>query len=278
MKCNVIFLFILLSTSLLQAQVKTVESKKKSNEARCNSSKEFTSTLVYLRKQKRIVLPDAQNIQIALKVASHCNDSSQRFQKIFELLTQSGVDHNHALKFATEYCEQDNVAVEVFLNLFKGLVFEKKYNMSFYEAFETAKFFAENTKGDQISLKEDFIGFLGFCFSDKEGMQLSLQKCRSLSLNYLKLNTKFPKGVFADFKKLFNFLRQDRHTGLSIAVALDVTEKVLAYGNEAADNFIESYKYGLFQLNLVPKEALSLGLRLASFTDIKKEDKDLIIK
>lgn len=237
----------------------------------CESSKEFISTIEYLRNQKSFVLPDSEIFKAALSISENCNGASYRFQKMINTLVATGVDHNHALKFSIQYSQEDSASVDAFLSLFQGLVLEKKFNLPFYQAFETAKFFAESSKGNKSELKKDFLGFLGFCFDDPNGTMLSLDQCRKLSFKYLDLHKNFPNGVFKEFKNLFTFLRDQKETGLPIASALALTHEVLLNGPGAQKNFIDSYKYGLHNLNMKPSQALSLSLKMAEYTKQKNE-------
>ena len=241
------------------------------NAAPCESTKEFILTLEFLRKQKFFSLPDSENFKASLAVSKNCNGASIRFQKMIKVLVATGVDHDHALQFSIKYSQEDQESVDAFLSLYEGLVLEKKFNLPYYQAFETAKFFAESTKGNKAELKKDFIGFLNFCFEDADGTQLSLDQCRKLSFKYLELHKYYPLGVFRDFKNLFVYLRDKRETGLPIATALSITQEVLSNGPGAQKNFIDSYKYGLNQLQLKPSQALALALKLASFTVERNE-------
>lgn len=243
------------------------------NAMSCESTKEFISTLEYLRKQKNFSLPDSENFKAALLVSKNCNGASQRFQRIINTLVMTGVDHDQALHFAVKYSQEDNESVDAFLSLYEGLVLEKKFNLPYYQAFETAKFFAESTKGNKSELKKDFLGFLSFCFEDSDGTLLPLDQCRKISFKYLDLHKYYAHGVFNEFKSLFDYLRNKRETGLPIARALAVTQEVLINGPGSRKNFIDSYQYGLNQLNLKPSQALSLSLKLASYTVDRNEKK-----
>lgn len=250
-----VFLFLIILNCGLAAQA-----------AECESAKEFVATMDYLKNQKNFSLPDNEILKTALLVSENCNGAGKRFQRILDTLISAGVDHEHARHFAVTYSREDNESVEAFLSLFQGLVLEKKFNLPFYQAFETAKFFAESARGNKAELKKDFLGFLGFCFEDSNGILLSLEQCRSLSLKYLKLHADYPKGVFPDFKKLFTFLRDEKETGLPIASALSITQKVLQNGPGSQKNFIDSYRYGLTKLNMKPSQSLALAFKLASYT------------
>lgn len=257
----VIVAVFLLSSSFVFADVKT----------KCQSSQEFISTVDYLRKQKKFSIPDSEVFKAALSVSKNCSGASAKFQKMLNNLTAAGVDHDHAIRFSILYSKQEQEAVDAFLELFQGLVLEKKFNLPFYQAFETAKFFAESSQINKTTLKKDFLGFLEFCFEDNQGALLSLDHCRKLSLEYLKLHDKYPNGVFKDFKDLFSFLRDEKETGLPISKALSLTQQVLLNGPGSKKNFIDAYKYGLFKLNLKPSKSLELALRLASYTQVSND-------
>lgn len=235
--------------------------------ATCESTKEFISSVEYLRAQKFLTLPDNEILKTALLVSENCNGAAYRFSRILSTLVASGVDHEHARHFAVTYSREDNESADAFISLFQGLVLEKKFNLPFYQAFETAKFFAESAKGNKTELKKDFLGFLGFCFEDANGILLSLEQCRSLSFSYLKLHAEYPKGVFPEFKILYNFLRNEKETGLSISNALAITQTILHNGPGAQKNFIDSYRYGLNKLNMKPAQSLALAYKLAGFTN-----------
>ncbi len=269
-----VIVLLLFSTILVSATGAEAAAEAAADTAACESSQEFVSTFEYLRKQKSFTLPESEIFKTSLLVSENCNGASLRFQKMLDTLVLTGVDHSHALKFSVQYSQQDSAAVEAFISLFQGLVLEKKFNLPYYEAFETAKFFAESSKGNKIELKKDFLGFLSFCFEDPNGTMLSLNQCRSLSLKYLGLHKYYPNGVFRDFKSLFLFLRDQKETGLPIASALTLTQEVLLNGPGARKNFVDSYKYGLNKLNMKPGQALALALKLAAYTKNKNENKN----
>lgn len=237
----------------------------------CQSTQEFKTVVEYLRKQKMFSLPDSEVFKIALTVSENCNGASGRFKKMLDAMVKTGVDHSHALKFAVSYSQEDTESVDAFLSLFQGLVVEKKFNLPYYEAFQTAKYFAESSKGNKKVLKNDFMGFLKFCFEDSNGAMLSLDQCRHLSLKYLELHKQYPQGVYKDFISLFRFLREEKHTALPISKALLLTHEVLKNGPGSKKNFIDSYNYGLNKMNLTPEQSLSLSMKLASFSKRKNE-------
>lgn len=248
-------LFVLCFSELTQAQ------------KNCSSSQEFTSTYEYLLQQKHFTLPTTEILKAALKVSENCTGASKKFQKMLNTLVQTGVDHNRALLFAIEYSAETEQSVDVFLSLFEGLVLEKKFNLPFYQAFETAEAFATKSKVNKAVMKKDFLGFLGFCFDDPDGAQLPLETCRQLALQYIDLQSLYPDGVFAKFKKMFVFLRTQKSTGLPIVEALKLTQQILKHGPKSDQNFIDSYNYGLEKLNMKPAQALTLAMKIASYSN-----------
>jgi hypothetical protein len=259
--------FISCVTSLGRAAV--VDEKKKI----CESSQEFIDTVEYLRKQKDFVIPEMEIVKVALKVSENCTDASAKFKKMLTTLVKTGVNFDHALKFSILYSKETREAVDAFLALYEGLVLEKKFNLPFYQAFETAKAFAESSRSTNTGqLKKDFLGFLGFCMGEDNGAYLTMDMCRQLSFKYLKLHAIYERGVFEDFKNLFLFLRDKRQTGLPISTALQLTQTTLEFGPGSRRNFIAAYNYGLNDLSMKPEQALRLAVKMASQSKPKAED------
>jgi hypothetical protein len=259
--------FISCVTSLGRAAV--VDEKKKI----CESSQEFIDTVEYLRKQKDFVIPEMEIVKVALKVSENCTDASAKFKKMLTTLVKTGVNFDHALKFSILYSKETREAVDAFLALYEGLVLEKKFNLPFYQAFETAKAFAESSRSTNTGqLKKDFLGFLGFCMGEDNGAYLTMDMCRQLSFKYIKLHAIYERGVFEDFKNLFLFLRDKRQTGLPISTALQLTQTTLEFGPGSRRNFIAAYNYGLNDLSMKPEQALRLAVKMASQSKPKAED------
>ena len=245
--------------------VAAVESAKDDKKKFCESSQEFIDTVEYLRKQKDFIIPEMEIVKVALKVSENCTDAGVKFKKMLSTLVNTGVNFDHALKFSIAYSNENMESVESFLALYEGLVIEKKFNLPFYQAFETAKAFAESSRStNKGQLKKDFLGFLGFCLGEDNGAYLTMDMCRQLSFKYLKLHTIYERGVFEDFKSLFQFLRDRRQTGLPIAVALKITQNTLEYGPGSRRNFIAAYNYGLSDLGMKPEQSLKLAIRMAA--------------
>lgn len=244
------------------AAVTTVSEDKKKF---CESSQEFIDTVEYLRKQKDFVVPEMEIVKVALKVSENCTGAGLKFKKMISTLVNTGVNFDHALKFSIAYSSETIESVESFLALYEGLVIEKKFNLPFYQAFETAKAFAESSRStNKGQLKKDFLGFLGFCLGEDDGASLTMDICRQLSFKYLKLHTIYERGVYEDFKSLFQFLRDRRHTGVPIAVALEITQDTLEYGPGSRRNFIAAYNFGLSDLGMKPEQALKLAIKMAA--------------
>jgi len=241
----------------------------------CSSSKEFINTTDYLKKQKNFPISGTEIFKVALKISQNCSGASLKFQRMLTTLSKTGVDFNHSLQFAMVYSKESEEAVDTFLNLYQGLVLEKKFNLPYYESFEMAKSFAEKAGENSATLKKDFLGFLSFCFEDKDGMLIPLSQCRQLALKYIQNYDQFPDGSLGEFKTVFSFLRENKNTGLSISNAIALTTSIIENGPGAKENFMQGYKYGLDNLQLKPQQALALAMQLTKQTkkDVEKSKK-----
>lgn len=250
-------LFIVLFSYLTQAEValkKTVS---------CASTDEFIATYEFLKTYKEISIAEDEKFKISTSVSKNCTGASLKFQKILKSLIQTGVDYDRAVRFSIEFSNQSAESIDAFLSLFEGFVSQKKFNLAYYEAFKLAQDFSKNSEINHKILKDEFMSFLSFCFEDPDGLQVPFDECRQIAVKYIAQQKKYPEGLFADFKKLFKFLKEDKFTGYSISQSLKTTLSTLDNGPMSATNFIKAYNYSLHDLGLKPSHSLQFAIKMA---------------
>lgn len=236
------------------------------NTKTCASTDEFIATYEFLKSYSEISISENEKFKIAVSVSKNCTGSGLKFKKIIQSLVQTGVDYDRAVRFAIEFSAQSTESVDAFLSLFEGFVVQKKFNLPYYEAFKLAQDFSKNSEINHKILKEEFISFLNFCFEDPDGLQVPLAECRRISVKYIAQQKKYPAGLFADFKKVFKFLKEDKYTGYSISQALKTTLVIIENGPSSATNFIKAYNYSLQDLGFKPTNSLQFALKMAELT------------
>lgn len=238
----------------------------------CDSADEFKNSIEILKKEDGLNLNDRQIIQESLLISKGCNHASVRFYKVFKLLKYSGVDLKSSFGIAVQFTTKDDQLTKNFLEIFKKIYLENYLNMDFTTALKYSLALSENYQGNSDILREDFTQLVRFCTKDKE-MALSLRFCAEMALELIPYSSFYPQGEFADFKKIYSFLRTHKQLGLSIKEALKIVPRVLSQGPKAPDNFIKTIELALTgeALKLSPQQAVNLALSVSNQSMQRKE-------
>lgn len=227
----------------------------------CDSGKEFRQAVVFFQKEPDLTLPDEKITPLALEVAKGCDGAALRFAKTFLFLKSSGVDVPKAIHLSMVFSKLSDESVSAFVEIYKRLLLENHLNLDFSTAYKLSLELSRDYTGDPKKIRDDFMDLVKFCLSEQD-MALDYKTCAQLTLSLTRHTELYPKGVFPEFKKLYLFLRNNKATGLAIDESIKISEKVLAYGPLAPDNFIETLKLALSKkLNVSGREEI-LGLAL----------------
>jgi hypothetical protein len=208
----------------------------------CQPSDEFKRAVKFLRNDAELSLSDAQVVPVALEIAKGCDGAAKRFGRIFVLLKKSGVDQVQAIKAAMSFVSRTDAQADGFISLFKKIFLENYLNLDFANAFKLSLDLSRDYGGDPQKLKKDFVNLVDYCLSNK-GLALDYNSCTEVTLTLVKYTELFPAGVFPEFKKLYDYLRFDKKTGLSAGEALKIAPRIFAKGVNAPANFIAAMKY-----------------------------------
>ncbi|MGE0764781.1 MAG: hypothetical protein AB7N80_16020 [Bdellovibrionales bacterium] len=233
----------------------------------CQSSKEFKGAFKFLREEKDLSLRDEQVLKFAVEIAKGCDGAAARFGKVFLLLKKSGVDQIHALQTALSFASMTDAQADGFCAIFQKVFLENYLNMDFANAFKLSLTLSRDYSGDVSRLKSDFVEMVKYCL-DEKGLALDYTHCTEVTVGLTKYSELFPKGVFTDFKKLYEYLRFNKRTGLNVKDSLAIILKVMARGPAAPQNFIETLKYALEKnaFEITQDQALKLALQIADFS------------
>lgn len=233
----------------------------------CQPGDEFKRAVKFLRSQSELSLSDAQVVPVALEIAKGCDGAAKRFGRVYVLLKESGVDQVQALKAAMTFVPGTDAQAEGFIALFKKIFLENYLNLDFANAFKLSLDLSRDYAGDPAKLKKDFVGIVDYCLSNK-GLALDFSSCTEVTLSMVRYTELFPEGVFPEFKKVHDFLRFDKKTGMTTGDALKIAPRIFAKGVNAPSNFIATMK---FLNDKGPKpssqiEALDIALKVADLS------------
>lgn len=240
----------------------------------CTSTREFVTTLEYLRAHKEFELPEKEARSIADRVSLGCTGAALRFVRVANLLTRSGLSSKNALEVALEFARKDSAQTETFIEVFRRAFLAEYLDMDMQSSVRIARSLSSEFRGDSESARRDFIEIVRFCV-EAEGLDLPRPECGKIAARVAKLGEGQSAGVARGFIRIYDFVRSARGPGRPSFEALRVAEEVMATGESADANFIQAYEYAVSQngLGLVDLEAVTFAKRMAnrSIASVKTE-------
>src|SRR5690606_17686225 len=88
--------------------------KAKLPEYGCQSSREYVTTLEYLRAQKSLGLDETKMREIALHVSAGCTGAAKRFTKAYEILVKAEASATTSLEIAKELAQKPEIYAQTF--------------------------------------------------------------------------------------------------------------------------------------------------------------------
>ncbi len=209
----------------------------------CETSKEFITTMEYLKENKKYFHSQPVNVDIANNVATGCAGAAKRFIDIFTVLSKVGFPAHTSVKKAIEVANKSDKHSEAFQIVFKQGYLKKHLD---FDLFHALKFTNDvlNIHKDSVSLaREDFSKFISFCI-EQENLDLAKPKCADFSIKMARISAKHKISIFDDFKRTFNFLTQEkRGPGLVTYAGFKEAQNIIEVSPVASRNFISAYRY-----------------------------------
>jgi hypothetical protein len=259
------FLFILSFLIFVKNAGAAVPALETQKPEYCQSAAELKKIHSFLKAQKELSLTDQQVLNLSVQVADHCNGASDRFQKVYQRLSQAGVAIPKTIEVALEFSDKSDTQVKLFTESFKLLFLEKKYDLSFYDSYQWARAYASAPESQQKTLGDDLKFLIQFCMEDKKDL-LPLPLCRDFTLSLLEIATLEHRGsIKDDFKKLLSFLSDRQGPRYPIEKSLEISLEVLKLGAGATKQFIETFQFAISRkgLALGPEQSYKIAFRSA---------------
>jgi len=228
----------------------------------CKATEEYIKTLEFLRKEE--VIPENEARQIARKVSEGCGGASERFIKAYLMMQKSGVSLQKSVDVGLALTKEDPLTVRNFHEIFEKMYLGEYLDVNFKSSFEIAFELSRNFKGNLEMARKDFNEFSKFCMDHKK-VGLSVTQCAKLAVSFARLSQYYPRGVFSEFKTIYELLREDKRFGVGLKEGLELSEQILQNGPAAKLNFIQAYNYATTKsgMNLTGREALTFALGMA---------------
>jgi hypothetical protein len=233
----------------------------------CESTREFVTTLQYLRDNSALSLGEPEARGLAEKVSGGCTGAADRFISVVKTLGVAGLGGREAAQIAVRYARASDEQAETFLSVFKHAFSSDALDLDLRLSVDVASQLSSGFNGSSLQAKEDFERFVDFCLA-QEKMNLPRPTCAPIAAKLTKKGEAYGKSVFPSFERLFEFLKSEKGGGLTANDVLRTTESVVELSPSAADNFILGYRFGVSKqgLGLSAADALAFAKRMAAKT------------
>jgi hypothetical protein len=244
---------------------------KKTGPQTCMASREFITTMEYLREQKNFALNDNQSKDLANKVSTGCSGASKRFIQVTNLLIKSGLPSQKAIATGLDYALDSDDSFEAFMAIFKSSYIESLLDLDLGRSLKVATELSKDFKGSKKNLINEFNKFVNFCVNRKS-LDLPLMNCADTAKRVVKSGEDYEFNISQDFIELFSYLTDKNQSNLPTYEALKVAENVVKFGPEAKSSFIKAYEYGVSKngLDISSHDAIELGTTMASRSIVKE--------
>lgn len=256
---------LLLSIAYALAPELTMASEETNKVNHCLSTREFITTLEFLRDHKELGLGEASARAVSHKVSEGCTGASKRFIQVNNVLLKAGVPSKRSLETAQTFALKSDEKTNAFLTVFKGAFIEELLDLDVNNALSIALEVSETYEGKSSMAEKNFGQLVTFCL-DRKSLDLPLLECARMGSRVIKNGSPFAFDITSDFISLFNYLTDPKKGNVVTFEALAVAEYVTKFGPEAKKNFIQAFEYALSKngLDAPVKDAIEFGKTMAS--------------
>lgn len=232
-------------------------------DVQCRSTREFVTTLEFLRAQKTLALPEPEARKTAESVAQGCTGAAGRFIRTFQLLSRAGLGSKETVQHALEMGRRSQDEVETFVLVFQQAFAEDGLDLDLRGALNLALSLTTEFEGDAVAVREDYKRLIQFCATEKN-LDLPKPQCGRFAARIARLGQPFDGGIAKSFLRTFDYLRSSQGPGLTTGNALKLSEEIVATGPASPENFVEGYRYAVSKrgLEMSAGDALEFARRM----------------
>jgi hypothetical protein len=233
----------------------------------CYVTREFITTLEYLRNIKVYAVSEKQARQVAEKVSFGCSGAATRFVRTTELLVRAGLDTKSSIETGIKFAKSTQAQSDNFQHIFRQTFTAQYLDLPLVMSLKIALQLSSKFDGNQKKARDDFDKLVSFCM-DKKKLELPVAFCAKTAARITALGEKFEKPIAKPFFKLFDFLVDKDGPSRTVIDALKVAELVIKNGPLGVDNFIYAYKFAASKggLDLDDSKSITFAKNLSNRT------------
>jgi hypothetical protein len=250
------------------------------SETHCTFTREYITTLEYLRSHKEFSITEQEAQNLAFKVSRGCTGAAQKFVKVTSVLSQTGVGSKDAIQSGLEFSKRTDAEEEAFVFVFLRSYLKEYLDLDLQSSLKMARSLSVDFDGDAATARDDFEKLVQFCVGSKS-LDLPRPQCGTFAGRLSRLGQATGGGIGGSFIRMYTFLISESGPGLTTHEALRLAEEIIQYGKDSADNFIQAYKYGISSkgLKISGRDAIEFAKKITlspsseSTTHQKENDK-----
>ena len=264
---RLILCFFLFSTPLFSANL----VKKSAFLNQCLSSREYITTVGFLRDKKFFKLDQKQILSVAGQVSQGCTGASKRFIIVTNLLVKTGLNSKDAIRLGIKFSAKTDKEVKTFTYIYKRAFLKKFLDLDIKSSIEVATMLSDKFDGNHSNSQRTFNQVLGLC-NRQDGLDLPNKKCAILAARVAKSGEGFKRPIGDGFRSLFHYLIKKSGPNLPAFKALELAEEVMKNGPLSSKNFILAFKFATSKkgLNIPNTKAIEFAKLMAKRT-LQKE-------
>jgi hypothetical protein len=236
-------------------------------ESGCTSTREYVTTLEFLRAQSSFSLSEKAAREIAETVSKECGGAARRFIRVTSVLSKAELGSKDAVKAGLAFAARADVEADTFVEVFQKAFLKDYLDLDLASSMRMAYSLTTQFEGDVMAVRNDFFRILEFCLSSN-GLDLPRPRCGEMAASIARKGQGYSGGIGAPFIQAFEFLKSDKGPKLATADALKLAEQLVASGPGASENFILGYRYAVSKkgLDLAGKDAIAFASQMAERT------------
>jgi hypothetical protein len=212
--------------------------------ADCTFTREYITTLEYLRKQKMFSIPEPAARKIAQTVSKGCTGAAQRFIKVTSVLRHAELLAKDSIQIGTDFSSRTDIEADSFVAVFLKAYLADFLDLDVHASIQMAKSLSSEFRGDILTVRNDFEKLVEFCVSTKN-LALPKPQCGQFAVRIAQKGEKITGGISSSYIQGFRFLTSEAGPNLTTAQALILAEKLIGNSQNSVENFIQAFKYGI---------------------------------
>ena len=244
--------------------------------ANCTTTREFVTTLEFLRAKKDFEIPEAEARKIASRVANGCTGSAQRFIRVSSLLANAGLGSKDAIEQGLDFSRRADAEVEAFGAVFRRAFLENYLDLDLRSSLQMARALSREFDGDLTHVRQDFEQLVDFCVRDKS-LNLPKPECGAFAARITRKGQIWNGAVARPFIDAYAYLTSDKGPHLITGNALSLAEDLVSTGPGGIENFTQAYRYAASAKGLAMSDtdaltfAKEMAQRKATVPDTKQK-------